>query len=164
MATAPARPRVLVVDDDPASVAATCAVLEDRFDVLSATSGHGALEALARAPVDVVVADYQMPGMDGVALLDRVARLPGHAGRVLLTGARDARVGWEAARDRELFYLLEKGCAPARLLETVARAAERAGMRRRLTEAAEATRAAARRVLAELGPRDGGRGGDGGGG
>jgi len=42
------------------------------YDVQAADNGHSALEALAKGPFDVVITDIRMPGMDGLAVLDRV--------------------------------------------------------------------------------------------
>jgi two-component system, cell cycle response regulator len=63
------RPRVLVVDDDPLSRR----ILEQALgssgcDVDSATDGQEALAKVRSHRPDVVVTDWQMPGMDGLAL------------------------------------------------------------------------------------------------
>lgn len=42
------------------------------YDVQAADNGQSALEALAQSPFDVVITDIRMPGMDGIALLDRI--------------------------------------------------------------------------------------------
>ncbi len=58
--------RVLVVDDIPVNVKLLEARLTaEYFDVLSATSGPQALEICATQPVDIVLLDVMMPGMDG---------------------------------------------------------------------------------------------------
>jgi DNA-binding response OmpR family regulator len=60
------RPRVLVVDDEPAIVTLLCDFLEaEGFDVLAAQDGAAALAVLARGPVDCVVLDIMMPGPSG---------------------------------------------------------------------------------------------------
>ncbi len=69
----PARPVVLVVDDD-AGVRFTLAEVlgEADVEVLQAASGDQALELLARQEVHLVFTDLRMPGMDGLELLRRV--------------------------------------------------------------------------------------------
>jgi len=58
--------RVLVVDDIPANVKLLQVRLEaEYFEVLTASSGQGALDICARERVDVVLLDVMMPGMDG---------------------------------------------------------------------------------------------------
>lgn len=56
------------------------------FDVSFATSGEDALACLAQQPVDLLISDQMMPGMDGWALLRRV-REHGHDCPVLLYSA-----------------------------------------------------------------------------
>jgi len=59
-------PVVLVVEDDPAERAAFArALLGSGCYVLEATNGQQALETLVANPVDLVVLDVTLPGMDG---------------------------------------------------------------------------------------------------
>ena len=61
--------RVLLVDDEPAVRQPLGRFLERRGAVVTqAADGAEALEALARGPYGIVVADLRMPGMDGAAL------------------------------------------------------------------------------------------------
>jgi PAS domain S-box-containing protein len=80
-ASAPPSPRaetrpllILAVDDDDLVLMNTAALLEDLgHEVLQATSGEDALEALERRPdVDLVVTDQAMPRMTGLQLRDRL--------------------------------------------------------------------------------------------
>ncbi|MFF2073747.1 response regulator [Kitasatospora sp. NPDC058162] len=67
--TGTGRPRVLVVDDQPANLVALEAVLAAAdWDVLAVASGPDALKALLQHnDIAVIVLDVQMPGMDGYA-------------------------------------------------------------------------------------------------
>lgn len=57
---------VLIVDDDPIlQTALTRRLQAQGFEVMSATSGQEALDLLGHKPVDVVVSDVMMPGMNG---------------------------------------------------------------------------------------------------
>lgn len=59
-------PRVLVIDDDPASLLTTQAQLTpDGYDFVAVASGVAALAHLADDPVDLVICDFMMPGLDG---------------------------------------------------------------------------------------------------
>lgn len=67
-APAPARSRVLVVDDTPANLSLLLDALTDAgHEVLVAESGRSALNLLAHVTPDLVLLDLVMPGMDGVA-------------------------------------------------------------------------------------------------
>lgn len=67
---APAKITVLVVEDDTLIAMSTVDMLEDLgHDVIEATSGDRALEILrGNRAVDLLVADYSMPGMNGAQL------------------------------------------------------------------------------------------------
>lgn len=58
----------------------------NQWDMLFAASGKAALEQLAVAPVDVIVSDMRMPGMDGAELLTRVRDLYPQTARIVLSG------------------------------------------------------------------------------
>jgi len=66
-------PRALVVDDDADGRRVLSRELEDAgFRVTQAQDGFEALIRLREEPPDLVVTDFQMPGMDGVALLKAI--------------------------------------------------------------------------------------------
>lgn len=74
--------RVLVVDDDDIVRAHLAAILKKaHYDVEVATSGEEALRILAKSQCQIVLTDWQMPGMDGLALCRKV-RLEHVAGYV----------------------------------------------------------------------------------
>ncbi len=84
MATA----RVLVVDDEPAvlSLASLC-LAGSGFEVVSAPDGPHALELVKTGPpIDVVVSDVVMPGMQGPELLEAIRRVFPLIGSVLMSG------------------------------------------------------------------------------
>ena len=67
--------RVLLVDDDTAALGlAAKALTADGHAVVTASDGVEALERFRAAPAncDIVVADVQMPGLDGIALVEAV--------------------------------------------------------------------------------------------
>ena len=68
---------ILVVDDDKNTREGLARALRPQYDVLLAESAERALIALSDTPVDVMLSDVRMPGMDGLALLQRaIARTP----------------------------------------------------------------------------------------
>jgi CheY-like chemotaxis protein len=72
---------VLYVDDEPdiREVAALALGLDPALHVRLAASGAEALRAVRDAPVDVIMLDVMMPGMDGPAVLERLRGEPATA-------------------------------------------------------------------------------------
>ena len=61
---------ILIVDDDEGMVETLADILTARrYDVVTARSGETAVDQAARSPVDVVLMDIQMPGINGVQAL-----------------------------------------------------------------------------------------------
>lgn len=83
----PGRPRVLLVDDEEHILSALGRVLRrEGYEILSAGTGAEALQLLEAEPVDLILSDHKMPGMSGLALLERAAGCRPRAVRMLLTG------------------------------------------------------------------------------
>ncbi len=109
---------VVVADDDPAYrgiVTSLLAGIAGR--IIEAADGAQALAAVAGEPVDLVLADLGMPGVDGNALLER---LPPDLPAIIITG-RDAAAPPRAAallrkdqltRERLVFAIRRAGQAP----------------------------------------------------
>lgn len=85
----PARPRILFVDDEKMVLEGIANSLRrdrKRWELLFAEGGESALREMGKAPVDVIVSDMQMPGMDGLALLKRVMQESPATARLVLSG------------------------------------------------------------------------------
>ncbi len=67
---------ILVVDDDEAIRTLLTEELEDEgYKVLIATNARDALKMVAAEPLDLVILDIRMPGMDGLEALPRILGL-----------------------------------------------------------------------------------------
>ncbi|MCK3775154.1 PleD family two-component system response regulator [Ensifer sesbaniae] len=65
--------RILVVDDVPANVKLLEArLLAEYFDVLTANDGYSALALCEKTPIDLVLLDIMMPGLDGFEVCERL--------------------------------------------------------------------------------------------
>jgi CheY-like chemotaxis protein len=72
--------RILVVDDEADSRDLIATVLRQHgASVIDAPSAAGALDALAQAPVNLVISDISMPVEDGYDLIRRIRALPDRA-------------------------------------------------------------------------------------
>src|SRR5215471_176771 len=70
-----ARPRVLVVDDEPAMLRALCINLRVRkYDVTTSATGQEALAEAGRRPPDAVILDLGLPDVDGIEVIKRLRR------------------------------------------------------------------------------------------
>lgn len=73
--------RVLVVDDELSALRALSSLLvEDGFDVTTASNGREGLEAAQAILPDLIVTDVNMPEMDGFSMIrqihDTLGRIP----------------------------------------------------------------------------------------
>src|SRR3954463_12929611 len=69
---------VLIADDDPIALEMLQDALADAgHDVPCASNGRQALDLLGRRPCQILITDWEMPGLDGIALCQAVRR--GHA-------------------------------------------------------------------------------------
>jgi response regulator RpfG family c-di-GMP phosphodiesterase len=112
--------RVLFVDDDPLLLKVLFRSFAGRYDLHVASSGPEAL-ALVRgaSPFAVVVADMNMPGMDGVELFQELKALAPDTTRIMLTAQEDQLTAMEALNGGNVFRFLTKPCDPQSLAAAV---------------------------------------------
>jgi CheY-like chemotaxis protein len=108
--------KILVVDDEPDVVQALRFRLETAgCMVLTASNGREALDRLAANRVDLILADFMMPALNGLELAVIVQQKPWCAGTkvVLFSCHADPRVRAKAAQAGVLDYLLKADGAGA---------------------------------------------------
>lgn len=100
---------VLLVDDEESILNSLRRLLRGQpYDVVLATSGAQALEIMATRPIDLVMSDARMPGMDGATLLAEVHRLYPATSRILLTGYADLTTIIKAINDGQIHRYISK--------------------------------------------------------
>ena len=116
-----AKPVLLTVDDDPEVLRAIERDLRhqyaDRYRVLRADSGQGALETLRQLktrndPVALLLADQRMPQLDGVGFLSEAMNLYPNAKRALLTAYADTDAAIRAINEVKINHYLLKPWDP----------------------------------------------------
>ncbi len=75
-ATEDLRPRLLLVDDEPANLQVLRHVLQEEYRLLFATDGVRALDIVRRQRPDLVLLDVMMPAMDGYAVCEAMKADP----------------------------------------------------------------------------------------
>ncbi|MGJ4744750.1 response regulator [Leptospira sp. SA-E8] len=62
-------PKVLVVDDNIVNLKLICELLElDEYEVLKAGNAEEALQVINNFPLDLILMDIELPGVDGLTL------------------------------------------------------------------------------------------------
>src|SRR6478752_2618201 len=119
--SAPRKPVILTVDDDPAVSRAVARDLRrhygERYRIVRAESGQDALETLNELKlrgdtVAVFVADYRMPQMSGIEFLEEAMDIYPLARRVLLTAYADTHAAIDAINVVDLDHYLLKPWDP----------------------------------------------------
>ena len=80
---------ILVVEDDPEMRGYLAKELSEQYNVLVAANGEDALKLVESQRIDLIVSDIMMPGIDGVALCNRIKSTTEycHIPVILLTAA-----------------------------------------------------------------------------
>jgi two-component system, cell cycle response regulator len=114
--------RVLVVDDDRLIREMTCdALIEEGFEVASASSGGAALEKLrVDGPFDIVITDLSMREMDGLELMESIRRAHSKTDVIILTGYASLESALQAMRLGAADYL-RKPVAPPEIIYAIKR-------------------------------------------
>ena len=110
---------ILIVDYDERVRGFLAAVLrKENFNIFEATDGTQALQVCVAQPVDLVLTDLCMPGMEGFETM-RALRQAGHMAKiVVMSGAFDAKF-LPMAQKLGADAVLAKPIDPDRLLMTI---------------------------------------------
>lgn len=117
-----ARRRILVADDEPSIrdlLSKTLALAE--YDVETAPDGRAALDRLRVQDYDLLIADLQMPGMDGLTLIREARRFNTALRVIIITGYSNESSAIEAVNLGVTGYLTKPFRVP-QVLGAVARA------------------------------------------
>jgi two-component system response regulator PilR (NtrC family) len=138
---------ILVVDDERGQREVLTMILSAAgYGVEAAATSKGALESVAKRPVDLVLTDLKLPDGDGLGLLDRLQASPSPPCVVMMTayGTIDSAV---QAMRKGAFYYLPKPLDRDVLLLTITRAFEQLRLK-------EENRSLSRRLDESLPPAD----------
>ncbi len=96
---------VLIIDDELSPRESIRMVLRDIYNVSTATGGAEGLEFMTGNPIDLVVLDIMMPGMDGITTLQEIKKRHPDTEVILLTAYASIKTAKSAVRFGALDYL-----------------------------------------------------------
>ena len=114
------RPKVLVVDDEPAVLETLYELLRRDYQPLTTTDPEEALVLLAEQDIALVMADQRMPGTTGAELLAQAALICPDTPRVVFTGYSDIDSVVQAINLGGVSRYVAKPWDPSELLDLVA--------------------------------------------
>jgi DNA-binding NtrC family response regulator len=89
------KPRILLVDDEPAVVLFTAAVLRrENFEVATAASAEEAISQIERETFDLVITDFRMRGKSGDAVVLAARAQRPETPVIIITGCSHDLPGW----------------------------------------------------------------------
>ena len=144
METPKYQPTILVIDDEEIVTTSLRNLFRLRTDYRTVvyTSPEEALANCKDQSFDLVISDYLMPGMDGIAFLARFKEVQPQAIRVLLTGYADKESAIRAINQVGLYQYVEKPWDNDALLMVVRNALERGALLRTLEQKIQELQAA----------------------
>lgn len=116
--------RILIVDDEPSILSALHRILKrvDDWEIETFDSAADALKRAQTTSFELVISDYRMPEMDGVAFLNEVRNLQPESMRIILSGFTDLEALLGAINDAEIFRYICKPWDNRELVATLKRA------------------------------------------
>lgn len=110
---------ILVVDDEPVARQSLTDILKlEGYVVTSAPNGQAAVEYVRTHPIDLMIVDLRMPGMDGLEVVQVVNQVSPETEVILLTAFGSTETAIQALRLRIHDYLL-KPASPAQIIASV---------------------------------------------
>jgi len=124
--------RLMLVDDDESVLnalrreidagGAATAGMRPLFAISRHTSAIEALDDAADICPDLVIADYAMPGLDGITFLQRLRTLCPNAVRIMLSGSPDLAMLPNAVNVAGVYHFLRKPWSATELRSTLVQA------------------------------------------
>jgi len=90
--------KILIVDDEPGVRESLRMVLKEKYEPIAVASGEEALAALPEVKPAVVLLDVLMPGLDGLAVLERLKEQDQHTPVVMLTATKTVKTAVTAMK------------------------------------------------------------------
>lgn len=126
--------KILIIDDDKlVRKIFKMNLLKEGYDVLEAEDGPSGLALVGDEHPDLILTDYQMPGLNGIEVLSEIRRNRTNTPVIMLTAFGDAVLTIKAIQ-LGAFDFLEKPVSPELLKSTVRNALESVKRSNKLTD------------------------------
>ncbi len=112
--------KILIVDDEVQLLKVLKKVfMKSDYHIFVAESGNEALELLAVEPIDMIITDLRMPGMDGYELLSVVKRRYPDVIRIVLSGYADEKMIYQLFKNNLTKMCIYKPWDNASLIQNI---------------------------------------------
>lgn len=124
--------RILLVDDEPGILAALRRVFQrENYELHFARNGSEALKVLESNPVQLIISDFMMPGMNGSELLGKVRERWPETIRIMLTGHANTEAVMGSIKEGAVYRFILKPWNDDDLRLTIALALEQYSLMQR---------------------------------
>jgi CheY-like chemotaxis protein len=116
------KPKIFYVDDDFALLGLYSNSLKEFFNMTPISDPADGLANISKNvadPYQVIISDYDMPGMDGVEFLKKAKEIMPDSVRIMLTASSDIQVAINALAQGDIFRFLNKPCTPEILKKNI---------------------------------------------
>lgn len=115
------RLKIILIDDDEWIRDSMRIFFEyEGCNLVTLETAEEALAALGKQKFDIIIADYKLPGMDGIELFKRIQRAAGSPIKILITAYHSQSVA-EMVKEAGIHALIEKPFQPETIEATLSR-------------------------------------------
>lgn len=114
--------KILIVDDEVDILESLKDLFEasiDNLEVHTAESGADALKIIEREPLDLIMSDYKMPGMNGLEFLHKAKAAAPAVPRILATAFPDLDIAVRAINETKIENFITKPFDPEKAIDVV---------------------------------------------
>jgi len=110
MSSGDAQPVIVIVDDEEMVLTSLRSFLklETDYNIVTFLSPQDALNYIKKEKINLVISDYFMPEMNGIAFLSQVRIIHPQVPRIILTGYADKENAIKAINEVGLYQYIEK--------------------------------------------------------
>ena len=107
---------ILVIDDDDQLRISFCKLLkEENYAVISAASGEAGIEIVEKNPLDLVILDMRLPGINGMETFKRIKKIDSKLPVIIVTAYGTTQIAIEATKIGAYDYVLKPFDVPEML-------------------------------------------------